>query len=922
MQGKGLFIRVLPVLAVALALTACNQSAKETVKQARQNESQGQYRTALIQMKGLLKDHPDNGAAWLVLGRASLHMGSPEDAVTELGKAKKHGVPPGIVAVPLARALLVEGKSEKLLTTIKPADVRNTSNKVKLYIYRGNAYLASDKPGQAEKSYHAALRLDPDAADASVGLAKVDIARHKTSRAASRLEEIKQAHPDNPRAWLLTARMQMANKQYAKAKKSLKHALADKNGDLLPQERFMARASMAESDIRRNELKSARKTLEHLNKQAPNEPYANYLRALVAYKLKKYKVAESHLQNVLHVAPQSESAQLLLGAVGYAEGRYGQAQMHLSSVIGRDPHNKKARKILALTLYKAGQTDQAIQVMRPAIGKHYSKARLLAMLSAAANDPMSSGHYGGPEPKNETERLKFARQALMAGKPRSAVSLLQNAPRPEKGGKADYKHARLFIIALLRQGDTDKAIAKSRALIKAHPDDAEPRVLLGGSLVVAGKADKAKAQFNKALEADPHNLLARMSLARLAFSAHHYKTAADDYHAVLKSHPKYARSIVGLARTEDARGHQDKALALVEKARKVDPKAVAPRLLLVRYYSARHKPKKALDIAEEAADIAPDSGLVMNTLGITQLAAGDKDAAIDSFTKAVKAKPHSASFRTNLARAEIAQKQFADAGDNLQEVVNHHPRYVPAVSLYALTQLQSGRMFEALALARGLRDTNPTVAYTLEGDLDVLDKQYDDAVSAYQQALKHKKSQALMMKLLAAANAAGKGGVDQTALAWLQKHPKDGALRSALGDYYMSLDQNDKAMTQYQKVFSHYPHNVAVLNNIAWLYSLRQDPKALNFARKAHKLAPKRAQITDTLGWALLQSGHGTEAVDTLSTAAKQAPKSASIRYHLASALARTGQKSKARKILKKLLASNDKFAERDAAEKLYAGLQ
>src|SRR3546814_7859923 len=46
----------------------------------------------------------------------------------------------------------------------------------------------------------------------------------------------------------------------------------------------------------------------------------------------------------------------------------------------------------------------------------------------------------------------------------------------------------------------------------------------------------------------------------------------------------------------------------------------------------------------------------------------------------------------------------------------------------------------------------------------------------------------------------------------------------------------------------------SVLNNLAWLKNELGEPNALDYARRAHDLAPDSPEIADTLGWMLVQS--------------------------------------------------------------------
>ena len=107
------------------------------------------------------------------------------------------------------------------------------------------------------------------------------------------------------------------------------------------------------------------------------------------------------------------------------------------------------------------------------------------------------------------------------------------------------------------------------------------------------------------------------------------------------------------------------------------------------------------------------------------------------------------------------------------------------------------------------------------------------------------------------------------------------------------------------------------LNNLAWLYYMQSDPRAVDTARKASALAPDQPTIADTYGWLLLQK----QALPLLKSAAGQAPDSPQIRYHYAAALARSGEKAEARLVLQDVLLDPQSFDGRKDAERLLASL-
>jgi len=67
----------------------------------------------------------------------------------------------------------------------------------------------------------------------------------------------------------------------------------------------------------------------------------------------------------------------------------------------------------------------------------------------------------------------------------------------------------------------------------------------------------------------------------------------------------------------------------------------------------------------------------------------------------------------------------------------------------------------------------------------------------------------------------------------------------------------------------------------------------------------------------LVEQGQTARGLELLQKAASQAPTNTEIRYHLAAALAKAGDKAKARKELEALLASAPQFPQREAAQTL-----
>jgi Flp pilus assembly protein TadD len=63
------------------------------------------------------------------------------------------------------------------------------------------------------------------------------------------------------------------------------------------------------------------------------------------------------------------------------------------------------------------------------------------------------------------------------------------------------------------------------------------------------------------------------------------------------------------------------------------------------------------------------------------------------------------------------------------------------------------------------------------------------------------------------------------------------------------------AARQYRILLEAQPENPTVLNNMAWVAGQLKDPKAVEYAEKANKLAPDQPALLDTLAVLLVGQG-------------------------------------------------------------------
>jgi putative PEP-CTERM system TPR-repeat lipoprotein len=922
--GMGVLL-VAAILAVPLLITGCDLFTSDAtrIQRAKELRTKGDYRPAMIELKKVLQHNANNKDARFLLGQISLSAGDFAAAEKELRRAYELGVPFDQVAIPLGQALLTQGNHNQVLDELDPAIVENNDIKVAVLALRGDAYLSSGKLPDAERSFREVLALDPDSINARIGLAKAAQVVGNFEGAEAHLSDALRRGPSSVAAWLAKGQLEFQRKRYAEAEEAFNNAIAKAEPRVSAAQEFIARNGLAEAQWRQGKSDAARLNVERMAALAPRHPRPKYLRALIAYGAGDYETAVQQLQQVLQFYPDNRSAQLLLGAAHYAKGNLEQADMYLSSVLAAEPSSIRARKLLAATRIREQKPVDALNALHPAVAQGTGDVQLLALMSRAS---FQAGDADGgisyleqglkADPDDQVLQMDLAAGYLSSGEFERAIEILEKLPETKEG---PYRREVLLILAYLRKHDTANALTQGQKLLADRPNDAGVRNLVGSIYMVSGDTQKARQQFDEALQLQPENPAVLMNLGRLELREGKHDAARGRFEHVLQISPKNVNAMLALAQLAAIRGDQAQITLWLERASSANPQAVGPRLLLVRYYLVQRESDKAQELAAQLAKDAPKNPEAQNALGIVQLSRSQYQDAVTSFGKAVQLAPKSTNFLYNLARAQLAERNFGEAKRILKKTIELAPDHLPATSTLAILEMREGQSKQALAHAQKLQQSErtKTAGYMLEGDLQMMQRKYANAVRAYDNAGKGGDSGVLALKSYEARKGAGMVDAVKPLEQWLDKYPEDARVRLVLGQHYQARGQLDNATADYERILKANPGNAIVLNNLALVYHEKADPRAIATAERAHEIAPDSGPITDTLGWLLVQQGLVKRGLELLREAAKQAPKIPDIRYHLAVALAKSGDKEEARKALTELVNSGENFKDKPEAKKL-----
>lgn len=917
------------LISLFVIVTACGEgmSDKALMGRAKEYIEARDLNAATLELKNILRNDVNNAEARYLLGKINLELGDMKTAQKEMRRALDGGWDEAVVQVSLAETLFRQGYFQKVLDDVPVKDSYPDEVKADLIGFWALSEASMGKWSEAEQTIKAGEVIAGDSVWLLQSKIRLELYRKSLQTAMRLLEDGLKVHPRSQDLWLLSAGLAEENGELTKAIQALQSAI-----DLDPPKNItawgrQARLAQVQILLKQQEFVKAKAVIEPVLKIYPGDPLANYLGAVAAFKQGEYDLTEERLLSTLKVEPEHRASLLLFGALDYARGDYQKAAYHLEKAAALQPDDVGAQTLLGKTYLMLGQYDEAENRLKFASSKRGDDAELLVLLGISK---LQGGSKVGiqelekaaaAEPTNAAIRGELARAYMVTGETGLAIKELESVL---EGDTQHYKTEVMLLLAYLAANDFDKALALAINLSEKLPDKASPYNLAG--LAYEGKKDfsSAKNSYDRALALQPDNITAMLNLARLDLRDGNVEIARNRYNSVLKIRPDNAAAMVALAKLSAQEGNVEETLELLEKARKADETALKPRLVLSKYYLDKGMAEKALGYAKEASKVAPLNPLSILAVGRAQIGTGEP-AAVQTLNKLVERLPDSPEAHYYYAQAQARFGGIAAARQSLQSALVLKPDYELALRALGKLELADGKTDEALKISQKLIKVLPesVAGYALEGDVLVSMGKMKDALRAYRSGLAYANDGEIVIKISRVERGVGNSVASYDVLnKWLEQHAEDQAVRFMLATSYLADGKKDIAIGQYEQLLKKQPDNPSVLNDLAWLYYERGEQGALEMAEKAYHLAPDSAAIQDTYGWILVQSGRLESGIIALEQAASNAPDSLDIRYHLAAALAKAGEKARAREELGLVLQSDKVFSERASAEALHKELK
>jgi tetratricopeptide (TPR) repeat protein len=263
-----------------------------------------------------------------------------------------------------------------------------------------------------------------------------------------------------------------------------------------------------------------------------------------------------------------------------------------------------------------------------------------------------------------------------------------------------------------KKGQAAKAVQYAR-----RSTEIDPRFAWGyrtiGFLAQKWLKDNAAAEdaLTKALAAEPNLDEARDMLVEIKLARNDFDGATDVADEGIKLQPKSAAAHFRLAQILTQQWRLRESLNELDKAIAEDPKSA-------KYYRNRASIKRfekdlpgAISDQMVACELAKDKGFELTELASLNLAAGNKNKAIDNYKEALALDSENLIARDKLFKLLVDEKRYTDLVDAYKDQITRSPKNSDLRLGYANVLLASGdkeKAVEEYKEAANLNQTDPT----------------------------------------------------------------------------------------------------------------------------------------------------------------------------------------------------------------------
>lgn len=918
--GPGILLSfTYPFIAAAMFVTSgFAVVAQEDFKaSARQEITDGNYDAAL----SILNEAHNGGRAdvesYRLLADVYLSIGNGIPAEAAIDRARQLGADYSSIAVPYAKALLVQGKFAEVLTSLRGINVPE-AERLSSLIVTGDAHFAVNDFDAAKRNYETAQSEFPNDFQAYLGLARL----------ALRAEDLQQAKTLANQAHDLDSSNTMV--EYTRG------LLARYMGDLPAAEshfldsvrlfpgNLMANLELTGIRINQQRLEEAEQYLDRVFQTAPKNPMAQYLSAVILASRGDYDQANALLKRSRTLTQNYLPAMYVQGLVAYQLEDLETSQEFLTRVLRVRPNNKQARLALAGTYLKLQQPTNAYAVIEPQLQREPNDPNTIAMAAAiliasgevdrgkALYEQLANLPTDDDLPVLRGLESKVALAQFVAGDTEKALTTLSAVT---SGREAQIRELGVLGSMQLRTRDYEGAELTIGKILSSAPERALGYNMRGTLDFARREYQRAVVSFTQALDRDPNYFTALRNRGLSYMNLGSLKEAENDLKNLLEDEPTDLRAKAALGKVLLENDKAEEAVPYFREAVRYIDGSVDLWADYSQALGDSGNTTRAIEEARRTAVRGENRPDILRRMGVLLLELDQARAAERPLSRHAAFLPNDGEAQLLHARAMLKNGLYTGSMMSLRRALNASDNQIDP-------DIVNWYFFAAEALSRRFEDAEerlPTlknekrpddVARSLVGQVFLDQGEPDAAASAFRTALRLGKTEQLSIGLAEALVALGQ---TQEAVAVLEEHlvtePGARLVRLDLAARYEALGELQQAGLQYEALLRSGVADAEVVAKLALVYKDLGDRTSIKLAERAYLMAPDDPFVLYVSGVVTLQAENkALEASELLERAVRRDPSSAIYKYELGRSYFARGNRIEARRLLRQALNLNPEF--------------
>jgi putative PEP-CTERM system TPR-repeat lipoprotein len=888
----------------------------------RRMQQAGDFRGAALELRAAVRAQPSDSEAHLRLGTVLLQLGDAVAAEKELRTAQSLGSPAPDLHVLLAQSYLLEGRNKELLAEFQPPE-KTADLTAQLLMVRALAASSTGDQVAALSALATAEQVSPNSASVPMTTARIAMTQNNLVLASEQVERALLIDPKRPDGLLLKAQILRARGNRTGARAALDDAI-----NLAPRY-GLARLERASLLLELGQDAKAKDDTDEVLKAQPNSAAGTYLRAVLLTRAGDNAGAELVFQKLSGVIDRFPRANFFQAMVKLNLGQFEQALDMAQRYVAHAPADPDGVKLLARIQLAAKRPDRAIEAITAAARSGIADSELFDLLAQAYTasgrpaDAVQSLNKATAIAPQTTQGLAYLASAKLGdlGNP----STLQDMRAETQPAPLYNDSAQAAVVTALASGDVEQAALALKEM-RAEQGNTEAVGLLNGALLTMRQEyDGARKQFEDLIAGNPAAIRPRIGLAKLQEIMGQPEDAERTLTGVLTKDPANEASLGAVLPMLLSSARTERAVSVLETAAAAAPGNQKIALALADLYIRGGAPEKALhllDILPTKADGPTAQQLLIRAHALAAL--HRQNDAIEVYTQLLLKVPGDVGVVNELASLQSEAKNWQAARATLRDALQTRPGDERLLRLLVGVDLAEGGEAAAMASINRLKAAPATrdAARTLTADFYLYTRRFFEAAEAYEALYRETPNSELAHS---AADAYLKAGqtIPATSLLndWLTKAPDDPAALRMMSDLQLTAGHQAEATATLEHLLGLTPADAVAMNNLAWIYAARNDPRALGYARRAFLLMPS-PQSTDTLGWVLEQRGEGAAALPLLTQAAAALKSDPSVQYHYALALKMNGRNKDALAVAQPLADQPTPFPEQEAIRQMVKELR